>query len=339
MSEDAAEGLRWRSMGEGKRIRGLVVDDSPDSRTLLKAILEAEGDMEIVAEGEDAFSALALVEEHRPDVVTMEVQMPGKNGLEAVEQIMFRAPVPILVVTAEPLTDEAGVAFKAIENGAVEVVPKPGNADAAAAKYLRELVRSVAATPAFQRVDTRAETAPAPASGNIELVVFVGGPGAMSSVLSVAARLPEQSKCPVVLYEPVAPELLTGYTRYIAKLAKQPVQIAAPPECRCRPGALVVIPGLRASCMMKGTFRIESTRPSPSTLLTSIAEVYGSSAAAVVLAGAGEDSIEGLVALRDAGGATIAEISRDGASPFRAIVGAEASASSLVDRLFAVGFG
>lgn len=326
-------------MGEGKKTRVLVVDDSAICRASLRAILEAEGDLEVVAEGEDAFTALALVEKHRPDVVTMDVQMPGKNGLEAVEQIMFRAPVPILVVTAEPLTDEAGVAFKAIENGAVEIVPKPAIADHEAGTYIRELVRTVAATPAFQRVDQRPNTAPAPASRAIELVVLVGGPGAMSSVLAVAARLPEQVDCPVVLYEPVAPELLPGYARYLAKIAKQSIKVAAPPECRCMPGTLTVIPGLRASCMMKGTFRIESARPSASALLRSVAEVYGQSAAAVVLSGAGEDVVDGLVALRDAGGATIAEVARDGASPFSSLVAAEAPAANIVDRLLAVGFG
>lgn len=326
-------------MSAEKKIRVLVIDDSADCRASLRQILEADGDLEIVGEGSDAFSALGLVEKHRPDVVTMDLQMPGKNGLEAVEQIMFRAPVPILVVTAEPLTDEAGVAFKAIENGAVEIVPKPAITDAKAGSYIRELVRSVAATPAFQRVDPRPNTAPAPASRSIEIVVLIGGPGAMSSVLAVAARLPEQVKCPVVLYEPVAAELLAGYARYLGKIAKQSIQVAAPPECRCNPGTLVVIPGLRASCMMKGTFRVESARPSPSALLRSVAEVYGQSAAAVVLAGAGEDAVDGLVALRDAGGATIAEVSRDGVSPFAALVGSQAPAANIVDRLLAVGFG
>src|SRR5688572_5571380 len=99
----------------GKRLRVVVVDDSSICRDVLKDQLERDGDIEVVGEGEDAFSALTLVETLHPDLVTMDVQMPGKSGLEAVEQIMSCAPTPILVVTAESLADEVGVAFKAIE--------------------------------------------------------------------------------------------------------------------------------------------------------------------------------------------------------------------------------
>lgn len=325
-------------MGDSPKIRVLVVDDSSICRATLRAILEADGDMEVVAEGEDAFGASALVEKHRPDVVTMDVQMPGKSGLEAVEQIMFRVPVPILVVTAEPLTDEAGVAFKAIENGAVDIVPKPSITDAEAGAYIRDLVRGVASTPAFKRVDPRPMTSPAPKASELEVAVFVGGPGAMASVLAIVSRLPETTRCPVLLYEPVAPELLPGYARYLAKMSKQRVVVAKPPECRCEPGTLLLVPGLRASCMMKGTFRVESVRPSPSALLQSIAEAYGPSAAVVVLAGARDDAMAGLLAVRDAGGQTIAELPREGGSPFAAVVTAEVPSNGIVDRLLALGF-
>lgn len=298
----------------GSKLRVLIVDDSSICRVALKTQLEAEGDIEVVGEGEDAFSALELVQKLKPDFVTMDVQMPGKSGLEAVEQIMHRQPTPILVVTAESLSDEAGVAFRAIENGALDIVPKPSMTDEGAASELRALVRQLATVPVFQRFEgVRApSTSPAASGEALELVVIGAGAGGMGSVLGLASRLPPRLRCPIILYQPVAPELTGSYSKYLASTSKHRVAVAAPPEHPLVAGEIVLVPGLRTTFMNKSILRVERRQPSLEALYRSVGEVYGVRAAGILLGGEGEDALTGLGALRDSGATTIIEMPRSG---------------------------
>jgi two-component system, chemotaxis family, protein-glutamate methylesterase/glutaminase len=292
----------------GKKLRVVIVDDSSICRAALKDQLEADGDIEVVAEGEDAFSALALVDKLRPDLVTMDVQMPGKSGLEAVEQIMSCTPTPILVVTAESLSDDAGVAFKAIENGALDIVAKPAMTDEAAARAIRELVRQLATVPVFQRVaDAGARTTPAVKGARVDLVVIGAGTGGMGSVLSLLTRVPTRLRCPIILYQPVANDLIASYTRYLETKSKQAVSLARPPEHSLAAGEVALVPGLRATFMNRMVLRVDRAKPSLEALLRSVAEVHGPRAAAVLLPGEDTTALDGMRAMRDAGGTTLIE--------------------------------
>jgi two-component system, chemotaxis family, protein-glutamate methylesterase/glutaminase len=293
---------------ERPKLRVLVVDDSSICRASIKAILELEQDIEVVGEGEDAFSALALIETLAPDLVTMDVHMPGKSGLEAVAQIMSRRPVPIVVVTAEPLSDEAGVAFRAIENGALDVVPKPSMTDSAAGAQLRALVRSLAKTPVFRRIDEPyMPTMQATVSPVTELLVVVAGPGGMPSVIGLVSRLPGTLRSSLVIHQPLARDLVESYARHLSRLARQPVKVALEPVVPCLPGDILLVLGRRAVCSAKAELVLEPGEPDASRLLTSVAEIYGMNAVGVVLAGHGHDGVEGLRALRREHAVTFAE--------------------------------
>jgi len=127
-------------------IRVLVVDDTRTFRALLRTLLEQAPDVEVVGEAADGHEALAQVLALRPDVVTMDVRMPGLDGIAAVEEIMARAPTPVVVVSAEGGPEHQEVAFRALAAGAVEVLPKPSLATnfERAAEEIRRAVRSVA---------------------------------------------------------------------------------------------------------------------------------------------------------------------------------------------------
>jgi two-component system, chemotaxis family, protein-glutamate methylesterase/glutaminase len=323
---------------ERPKIRVLVVDDSSICRASIGAMLKLDGDIEVVGEGEDGFAALPLVEALQPDLVTMDVQMPGKNGLEAVQQIMARKPVPILVVTAEPLGDEAGVAFTAIENGALDIIAKPSFTDAQAGIELRTLVRKLAKMPEFQFVGGAEEkpiTMPAPPSGvGVAAFAVVSGTGGMPSVLGLVSRLPSSGlRCPFVLHQPVAREMVPAFARHIARLAKQPVTIADGPEVKCGPGQIILVLGKRAVCVKRDTLRIEDAEPNASAFLSSIAEVYGASAVAIVLAGEGTDGVEGLRRIRESNGEVIAESPLSAAIPELPAAAIEADAADTILRI------
>ncbi|MBI5478736.1 MAG: response regulator [Deltaproteobacteria bacterium] len=134
------------------RLRVLVVDDSALARALLRRMLEADGDIDVVAESADGETALGLVASLRPDLVTMDLLLPGMSGLEVIEQIMAFHPTPILVVTGQHVGPGSEAVFHAIQRGALDVVQKPMLADAGLEVTLREHVRHLGRVPVVRHV-------------------------------------------------------------------------------------------------------------------------------------------------------------------------------------------
>lgn len=318
-----------------KRIRVVVVDDSEICRESLKFILEADADIVVVGEAEDGFSAMGLIEALAPDLVTMDVQMPGKSGLETVAHIMARHPVPIIVVTAARLGDEGGIAFVAIENGALDVVAKPSLADDEAGADLRNLVRSFAVVPVFRQLEPRFRTA-VPAAPAASIVAVVAGRGGIASVLALLARLPERLACPVVIHEPVPAELVPSYSRHLAKTCKLPVRVAAGPEVQCVAGEVLFVPALRAEWTSLDTLKLEEGATSATEFLRTVAAFHGAGTIGVVLAGSGDDGAAGLMAIKVAGGATFAEsptVTAVSGMPMAAIGSGAADTACNVERI------
>ncbi len=149
-------------------IRVLVADDSRAFRAILRTILGRSPEIEVVGEAQDGHEAVSQVLALRPDVVTMDVRMPGKDGLEALEEIMRRRPTPVVVVSAEAGPERQEVSFRALELGAVEVLAKP-RADVRGrfekeAEEIRMAVRAVAGLKLVTRHkrNPRAPGAPTP---------------------------------------------------------------------------------------------------------------------------------------------------------------------------------
>ena len=127
-----------------KPIRVLVVDDAVICREALRELLEAEGDIDGRGEASDGEQAVRQVKSLKPQVTTMDVQMPGLGGLDTIEQIMASTPVPILVITGRPANPKNDVALEAIRRGALDLIEKPSINDQEAGVKLRSLVRTFA---------------------------------------------------------------------------------------------------------------------------------------------------------------------------------------------------
>ncbi len=129
-------------------IRVLLADDSAAFRAVLRAILEKAPEIEVVAEAADGGEAVALTARHRPDVVTMDVRMPGMGGLAAIGEIMARHPTPVVVVSGEVGPEHQETSFRALALGAVEVLRKPSSQEPGRfereAEAIRLAVRAVA---------------------------------------------------------------------------------------------------------------------------------------------------------------------------------------------------
>ncbi|MFZ5442589.1 MAG: response regulator, partial [Myxococcota bacterium] len=138
-------------MGAGVTVRVVVGDDSSIFREVAREVLEGDGDIAVVGEAVDGPDTIAAVRRHRPDLLLVDLQMPGMSGLSAIEQVMAGSPVPIVLITARRGDDT--LAFEAMRRGALEVLDKGVVAQRPA--WLREQVRQLARVPVVRRPAAR----------------------------------------------------------------------------------------------------------------------------------------------------------------------------------------
>lgn len=305
-------------------IRVLVIDDSAFVRQALSRMLGAAADIEVVGTAVDGKDGLEKVLALRPDVVTLDVKMPRMGGLEALKQIMSECPVPVLLLSS--LTSEgADVTLRGLELGAMDFVDKSsvqGHMNLLSlADELQAKVRALASVPR-SRLGS-APTAPrspallpAPHERAVEVVVIgtsTGGPPALQAIIP---RLPEglASAVLVVQHMPV------GFTRSLAERldARSDLSVReAVDGDPVLPGQVLIAPagqhmkvrkrGGQVRIWLDDEPRAALHRPSVDVLMTSVAKAYGPRVLGVVLTGMGSDGVEGLRAIKEAGGRTFAE--------------------------------
>ncbi len=305
------------------KIRVLVVDDSAFVRQALTRMLGSAPDIEVVGVAIDGKDALDKVKLLRPDVVTLDVQMPRMGGLEALERIMTTSPVPVLLLSSQT-REGADVTLRGLELGAMDFVDKSsvqGHMNLLAlAEELRTKVRALASVPAdrLHGIEAQPErlSAPAAHTGRAEVVVIgtsTGGPPALQAIIP---RLPEglASAILVVQHMPV------GFTRSLAERldARSALRVREAEEGEAvAPGQVLIAPAGRHMKLKRrgGAVKVwldeepktALHRPSADVLMASVAKAYGTRALGVILTGMGSDGVEGLRAIRDAGGKTLAE--------------------------------
>jgi two-component system chemotaxis response regulator CheB len=303
-------------------IRVLVVDDSAFVRRALSRILGAAEDIEVVGAARDGLEAVELASRLRPDVVTLDVLMPRMGGLEALERLMAERPVPVLLVSS--LTHEgADVTLRGLELGALDFIDKGsvGRMDLASlGPFLIERVRALAGA----RVRPRsAPPPPAPAPrgtgrrrGLAEVVVIATSTGGPPALAAVIPQLPATLRSSLLVVQ----HMPAGFTKPLAeRLAARsalPVREAEDGESVAAGQVLIAPAGIHMKVHKRGERgrvvldeepRDTLHRPSADVLMTAVARVYGPRALGIVLTGMGADGVEGLRAIRAAGGRTLAE--------------------------------
>ncbi len=307
-----------------RKITVLVVDDSAMSRDLVTRVLTSDPGIEVIGCVRNGAEAVAALQERKPDVVTMDIHMPGMDGYEVTRQIMESQPLPIVIVSTSFDPADVATMFRALEAGAVAGVEKPpGPADPRFAEHARKLIDTVKAMSEVRvvrrwpraRMEARAaEPAPPPrAAGHIRLVAIgasTGGPPVLQTVLS---GLPKPCPVPVIIVQHISAGFVQGLADWLSAATGSPVHLARHGEI-AQPGTAYLAPD---GCQMSigRDFRLacedgpaeHGLRPSASFLFRSVAQRFGAHAAGLLLTGMGRDGADELKLMRDAGAVTFAQ--------------------------------
>lgn len=317
-------------------IRVLVVDDSLTLRSILTAILESDPQIRVIGTAADGAEAVRKVRELRPDLVTMDIEMPVMDGLEAIRRIMDQCPTPTVVVSAAARRPEANIAFRAIQAGALDVVAKPSGV----AHRDFEEVREHLVTKVRLMSEVRVIRRRYPGSGSSDVIAkppeLMGGSASFSSAAVSAIRpvglvaigsstggpavlsgllkaLPESIAVPIVVVQHISPGFTQGLVDWLQVGCRASLRIAQGGEI-ARPGVVYFAPEHSHLVFSgRGRFATEDSppvsfvRPSATVFFQSVARHYGPDAAGIILTGMGDDGAIGLKAMRDRGALTIAQ--------------------------------
>ena len=303
--------------------RVLVAEDSVTARELLVEILRSEPGLEVAGEAKNGLEAVEMTRRLRPDVVTMDIRMPRMDGFEATRQIMVESPTPIVIVSGSLEVRDVEVSMHALRAGALTVLAKPPGPEAPdfeeQARRFVETVKAMSQVKVVRRWPERPRPEPPrplPSARNgaaarvVALAASTGGPAALARILS---ELPGDFPLPVLAVQHIARGFVEGFAAWLNTFGALRAKVAEDGEA-LRSRTVYIAPddrhlGLadRSTIALSSAAPVGGFRPSASFLFESVGRAFGSSAVAVILTGMGQDGVEGLQALRAAGGRVIAQ--------------------------------
>jgi len=311
------------------KIRVLIVDDSIVSQRLYKGILAANGNFEVVATANNGQDAIALTKKHMPDVISMDINMPVLNGVEATKVIMSEFPVPILIVSSLYDTSNLQLAMEVLEAGAVGIISKPNGPthprfkfDADRYKrnlkrYSEAIVQKKAPKASRKTADNQKNTI-TPIIKNTErkdyevLVIgaSAGGPQAMKTILG---RLGGNFSLPILIVQHIDANFISGYIDWLQTYTSVKIEQISD-EQALKSGHAYFSSNQRHLVLSgKGLANLSDApdykghKPSVKELFESAALTYGDKTIAVLLSGMGNDGANELKTLKEIGALTIAQ--------------------------------
>lgn len=307
-------------------LRVAVLDDSAICRAQLRTFLEADGDIQVVCEGASGEGALSLLSANRAQMLIVDLQMPRMGGHETISEVMAHAPLPILVVTSQPLGPERAAVFESIRRGALDLAEKPGGRDTVAQEKLRAAVRRLATVPVVRHVSGKlgkrpqevpqpSQLPPSPAhDGVTPLVVGIassaGGPVALARLVGA---LPADIEAAVVVVQHLPQTFTAAFADFLAARTELRV-IQLERRQVLMPGTIYTVSGATHIALV-GEGQVAEIdgpphaghRPSADVLFESLAIHAGARGAGVILSGMGDDGTGGLLSLRKKGGLCLAQ--------------------------------
>lgn len=302
-------------------VRTLIVDDAALMRKVIKEILSRNDEIEVVGTAAHGQECLERIPELKPDIVTLDIDMPVMNGLTAIKNIMVRHQIPIVVISS--LVQDGYFAFEALRLGVMDFLPKPSRTSGGDWDGEEELVRMrVRASSGMQvhrmrRVGRRKKAEPCHGSkdtvptGVIAMGTTLAGP---NTVMHIVTRLPRDFPGAIVAVQEIHPRILAPFCSYFNEIS--PLEVVPVTHPRPLSGGKVFIGStfqdieITPSSSHEGEFRLNVTDSSATPidrLFESAARCFGKNACGVLLTGVGTDGAEGLGAIKQAGGLTMAQ--------------------------------
>jgi two-component system, chemotaxis family, protein-glutamate methylesterase/glutaminase len=295
----------------------LICEDSRTYAAALRRLLEHDGEIRIAGVCASAEEAMEALPRLRPDLMTMDIELPGMNGIAAIEEIMSSQPLPILVISSH-LGPSTGNTAAALAAGALDAVAKDDldmhQPDAVAAAAFRQRVKILSRARVIRH--PRARLRPAPGSGcaarrasAIGICASTGGPNVLARLLE---SLPADYPVPLLIVQHITAGFTGDLTRWLDQAVPLPVAVAEA-EAPASAGAWIAPEGAHLQLSATGQLRLDRHtvhgrhRPSGDVLFGSIAAAAGQACAAIVLSGMGTDGAIGAAAIRRGGGLAIAQ--------------------------------
>lgn len=304
-------------------VRVLIVDDSAYMRFVLRKGLEEDPDLTVVDTAKDGLDALAKIEALKPDVVTLDLEMPRMDGFETLKRLMAVSPLPVIILSS--LSQEgADATVRALRLGAVDFVPKPAGGAIDFQVVRQELVGKIKqvaglnssklglprSVPTIERIGPEQAVRPRETRGVVVIGASTGGPRALHEVIP---QLPASLPSGVLIVQHMPPGFTRSLAQRLDEISSLRVKEAAPGD-RVQPGLALLAPGNYHMTVSSGGYISlnqsppqHGVRPSVDVTMEAAAEVYGSTTIGVILTGMGADGTRGAALIKRSGGQVIAE--------------------------------
>lgn len=317
-----------KSRDEKPSIRVLVVDDSAFMRTALTRMIACDSELAVVGTAVNGNEALQKIPDLDPDVITLDMEMPGIDGLETLRCIMDKFPRPVIMVSSATVKG-AEATLEALEAGAFDYVPKELSSTSLNILHIRDdLIQKIKAAaesrhsmrylelkrkpPRAVELPTRRGSHTAPAI--IAIGISTGGPKALQEVLPA---LPPDLSAPIVVVQHMPPGFTEPFARRMNTLCQADVREAAHGE-NAQPGVIYIAPagchttierpsGSRTIICLSDQPENQLHMPSADVMMQSVASAFGSSAMGIIMTGMGSDGAKGMSAIHQSGGLTVGQ--------------------------------
>lgn len=300
--------------------RVLIVDDSAIVRTMLSNVLKAEPDIEVVGLAADPFAARDQIEAAKPDVITLDIEMPKMDGLTFLRQLMAQHPLPVIIVSSVTQTGSAA-SIEALGAGAIDVIAKPGGPHSVGqvSEQLRQRIRGIKPGQPMRFRQASSAPAPVPAASKLSrargLILIGASTGGTQAIEAVLTRLPADSP-PILIVQHMPAGFTAAFANRLDSVCAVQVLEAKGGEVLKRgtayiaPGdfhMMVEAVGLELRTIVRTGPPVHYQRPAVDVLFHSATRLKNTPIVAALLTGMGADGADGMVALRKAGATTIAE--------------------------------
>ena len=309
------------------KIKVLVVDDSALMRQFISDILNSDPRIQVIGTARDGKDALTQIAKLRPNVVTMDVEMPNMSGLQALEEIMRLNPLPVIMVSS--MTQEgAQTTMKALALGCVDFIGKPSGSISLNIKTIgRELIEKVIAASTARLRTTHGSSlqafapdfrrmSPPVSTGRKDIVAIASSTGGPMALGELIPKLPKKFPVPIVITQHMPKEFTSSFAQRLNETSQLEV-LEGFEGLTLKPGRVVIAPGGYhmivkrrngvSVCGLSDAPPVLSVKPAANIMFLSVADEYGGNVLCVILTGMGRDGTDGATALKRKGAYVLAE--------------------------------